>query len=150
MDAAAVFWPRLTARSRKIFCAGPSTGGRWKEAGFFGWRVSAATAVVGTMLQIKPILHVDDEGHLIKTATARGRRGSLDALMDRIGELATDPSQQVVFLSHTDSHDEAIQMASDIKARYGVKEVIVNHIGPVIGAHTGPGCIALFFMGKHR
>lgn len=115
-----------------------------------GGRVSAATAVVGTMLQIKPILHVDDEGHLIKTATARGRRGSLDALMDRIGELATDPSQQVVFLSHTDSHDEASQMASDIKARYGVKEVIVNHIGPVIGAHTGPGCIALFFMGKHR
>ena len=116
-----------------------------------GGRVSAATAVVGTMLQIKPILHVDDEGHLIKVTTARGRKASLAGLLDKMAELADpDPAGQVVFISHTDSYAEAEQLAADIKARFGVKEVVINHIGPVIAAHTGPGCMALFFLGKHR
>lgn len=116
-----------------------------------GGRVSAATAIVGTMLKIKPVLHVDDEGHLINVTTARGRKASLKALVDKIGELADpDPVDQVMFISHTDSYEEADQLAADIKARYGTKEIHINHIGPVIGAHTGPGCMALFFMGKHR
>ncbi len=116
-----------------------------------GGRVSAATAVVGTMLQIKPILHVDDEGHLIKVTTARGRKASLKGLADKMAELADpDPASQVVFISHTDSYEEADQLAADVKARFGVKEVVINHIGPVIAAHTGPGCMALFFLGKHR
>lgn len=115
-----------------------------------GGRVSAATAVVGTMLQIKPVLHVDDEGHLINVAKARGRKASLTALVDKVGELAEDPASQTMFISNSDCLKDAKFVADEIKKRYGVKEIIINSIGPVIGAHTGPGCVALFFMGKHR
>lgn len=115
-----------------------------------GGRVSAATAVVGTMLQIKPVLHVDDEGHLINVAKARGRKASLTALVDKVGELAEDPASQTMFISNSDCLKDAQFVADEIKKRYGVKEIIINSIGPVIGAHTGPGCVALFFMGKHR
>ena len=115
-----------------------------------GGRVSAATAVVGTMLQIKPVLHVDNEGHLINVAKARGRKASLTALVDKVGELAEDPASQTMFISNSDCPDEAQFVADEIKKRYGTKEIIINSIGPVIGAHTGPGCVALFFTGKHR
>ncbi len=115
-----------------------------------GGRVSAATAVVGTMLQIKPVLHVDNEGHLINVAKARGRKASLTALVDKVGELAEDPASQTMFISNSDCLKDAQFVADEIKKRYGVKEIIINSIGPVIGAHTGPGCVALFFMGKHR
>ena len=115
-----------------------------------GGRVSAATAVVGTMLQIKPVLHVDDEGHLINVAKARGRKASLTALVDKVGELADDPASQTMFISNSDCAQDAQFVADEIKKRYGTKEIIINSIGPVIGAHTGPGCVALFFMGKHR
>ena len=115
-----------------------------------GGRVSAATAVVGTMLQIKPVMHVDNEGHLIKVDTARGRKASLNALVDKVGELAENPAAQTMFISNSDCAEEAQYVADQIKARYGTEEIIINSIGPVIGAHTGPGCVALFFMGKHR
>ena len=115
-----------------------------------GGRVSAATAVVGTMLQIKPVMHVDNEGHLIKVDTARGRKASLRALVDKVGELAEDPASQTMFISNSDCMEDAQFVADEIKKRYGVEEIIINSIGPVIGAHTGPGCVALFFMGKHR
>ena len=115
-----------------------------------GGRVSAATAVVGTMLQIKPVLHVDDEGHLINIAKARGRKASLTALVDKVGELAEDPASQTMFISHSDCQEDAQFVADEIKKRYGTKKIIINFIGPVIGAHTGPGCVALFFTGKHR
>ena len=112
--------------------------------------MSAATAVVGTMLQIKPVLHVDNEGHLINVAKARGRKASLLALVDKVGELADDPAGQTMFISNSDCAEDAQFVADEIKQRYGTKEIIINSIGPVIGAHTGPGCVALFFMGKHR
>ncbi len=115
-----------------------------------GGRVSAATAVVGTMLQIKPVMHVDNEGHLIKVDTARGRKASLAALVDKVGELGEDPAEQTMFISNSDCAEDAQYVADEIKKRYGTKEIIINSIGPVIGAHTGPGCVALFFMGKHR
>ena len=115
-----------------------------------GGRVSAATAVVGTMLQIKPVLHVDDEGHLINVAKARGRKASLKALVDKVGELAEDPASQTMFISHSDCVEDAQYVADEVRKQYGTKEIIINSIGPVIGAHTGPGCVALFFMGKHR
>ena len=115
-----------------------------------GGRVSAATAVVGTMLQIKPVMHVDNEGHLIKVDTARGRKASLTALVDKVGELADNPAAQTMFISNSDCQEDAQYVADQIKARYGTEEIIINSIGPVIGAHTGPGCVALFFTGKHR
>ena len=115
-----------------------------------GGRVSAATAVVGTMLQIKPVMHVDNEGHLIKVDTARGRKASLNALVDKVGELAVDPAAQTMFISNSDCQEDAQYVADQVKAKYGTREIIINSIGPVIGAHTGPGCVALFFTGQHR
>ena len=115
-----------------------------------GGRVSAATAVVGTMLQIKPVLHVDNEGHLLRVATARGPKASLPALADKVGQLGEGVANQTMVISHSDCEADAQFVADQIKQKYGTKEIILNDIGPVIGAHTGPGCVALFFMGKHR
>ena len=115
-----------------------------------GERVSAAAALFGTMLQMKPVLHVDDEGHLINVAKARGRKASLLALADKVGELAEDPAEQLMYISHSDCEEDARFVADEVKKRYGVREIRINNIGPVIGAHTGPGCVALFFFGKHR
>lgn len=115
-----------------------------------GGRISAATALIGTMLNIKPILHVDDEGHLINVGKSRGRRASLAALVDHMAETATDPASQTVFISHGDSQKDADFVAEEVKRRFGIKNVVTNYVGPVIGAHSGPGTIALFFLGTHR
>ena len=115
-----------------------------------GGRISAATAVLGSMLHIKPVLHVDDEGHLINMGKARGRGASLTALVDHMEETAIDPASQVVFISHGDCLADAEKVAGDVKKRLGVKEVVINYVGPVIGAHSGPGTLALFFLGSKR
>ena len=113
-----------------------------------GGRVSAAAALFGTMLQMKPILHVDDEGRLIPVGKVRGRKASIKALLDKMEELVIDP--ETVFISHGDCLEEVEAMAEEIKHRFGTKEVHINYVGPVIGNHSGPGTIALFFLGKHR
>ena len=115
-----------------------------------GGRVSTATALVGTMLGIKPVLHVDDEGHLIPVSKVRGRKQSLDALVKKMEETAIDPQHQVVFLSHGDCLEDARYVAKQVKEKLGVKEVKINFIGPVIGTHSGPGTVALFFLGSTR
>ena len=115
-----------------------------------GGRVSAATAVVGSMLQIKPIMHVDDEGHLIKVSTARGRRGSLDALCARMKESVLDRPDQTVFIGHGDCLEDAQYLAGKIKSEIGLEVSVIDYVGPVIGAHAGPGVVALFFLGKER
>lgn len=113
-----------------------------------GGRVSAAAAFFGTMLQMKPILHVDDEGRLIPVSKVRGRKASIKALLDKMEELAIDT--ETVFISHGDCAGEIDEMVEMIKERFGTKEVVVNFVGPVIGNHSGPGTIALFFLGKNR
>lgn len=115
-----------------------------------GGRVSAATAVVGTMLNIKPVMHMDDEGHLIKVATARGRKASIQALADKVGQLALKEDNETMFISHGDCLEDAEYLASVLKEKYGVKEVVIGYVGAVIGSHAGPGVLALFFLGKHR
>ena len=115
-----------------------------------GGRVSAATALVGTMLQIKPVMHMDDEGHLINMSKARGRKAALNALVDKVRELGTDPAGQTMYISHSACLEDAQFVADEVKKRYAVQKVIINSIGPVIGAHTGPGCVALFFTGSKR
>jgi DegV family protein with EDD domain len=115
-----------------------------------GGRVSAATALIGTVLGIKPVLHVDDEGHLINMGKVRGRRASLNALVDHMAETVTDPENQAVFISHGDCADDAQWVGDEVRKRFGVKEIVVNYVGPVIGAHSGPGTVALFFLGTHR
>ena len=113
-----------------------------------GGRISAATAVVGTMLSIKPVLHVDDEGHLISMGKARGRGASLTALVDHMEQTVTDVD--TVFISHGDCLSDAQKVAADVKKRFGTRDVVINTIGPVIGAHAGPGTVALFFLGTKR
>jgi len=115
-----------------------------------GGRISGATAVVGSVLSIKPIMHVDNDGHLIKVGTARGRKASLRALADRAGELGVDLGIQTVFISHGDCIDDANYLADIMRTRFGVKEVVISYVGPVIGAHSGPGTVALFFLGRER
>ena len=115
-----------------------------------GGRVSAATAIVGTMLQIKPVMHVDDEGHLIKVSTARGRKGSLEALAKKLGETGLPGVNDTVFISHGDCIEDVEYLTKKLKENYGVKEVITYYVGAVIGSHSGPGTVALFFFGDKR
>lgn len=115
-----------------------------------GGRVSAATAVVGTMLQIKPVLHVDDEGHLVNVSKARGRKASIEALAKKLSELGGNYDNSTVFLSHGDCREDAEYLIKLMKEKYGVKEVLLSYVGSVIGSHAGPGTLALFFLGNHR
>lgn len=115
-----------------------------------GGRVSATTALVGTMLQIKPVLHVDNEGHLINVAKARGRKASIDALAKKVAELGEGFDNETMFISHGDCLEDAQYLAEILKEKYGAKYVHINHVGAVIGSHAGPGVLALFFLGKNR
>lgn len=110
-----------------------------------GGRVSAATAAVGTMLQIKPVLHVDDQGRLVSVSKARGRKASIQALLKQMEETVEDPS--LVFISHGDCREEVDELAAAIKENFSVEKLEINYVGPVIGNHAGPGVIALFFQG---
>ena len=115
-----------------------------------GGRVSTATALVGTMLGIKPMLHVDDEGHLIPKLKVRGRKQSLDMLVRKVEETIVSPKDQIIFISHGDCADDANYVAKEVKKSLGVKAVVTNHVGPVIGAHSGPGTVAIFFIAENR
>lgn len=115
-----------------------------------GGRISAATAIVGSMLSIKPVMHVDNEGHLIKIDTARGRKASIRALADKAEQLGVDLENQVIFISHGDCPEDADYLAGLMRERFHVKDVVISYVGPVIGTHSGPGTMALFFLGKER
>jgi DegV family protein with EDD domain len=115
-----------------------------------GGRVSAAAALFGTMLSVKPVLHVDDEGRLIPISKVRGRRASLLAVVDEMEKSAVDPGNQTVFISHGDCEADAQFVADEVRRRFGTKDIFINYVGPVIGSHSGPGTIALFFLGKSR
>ena len=117
-----------------------------------GGRVSKATAILGTMINIKPVLHVDDEGHLIAIGKVRGRKKSLSALVDRMADQIKGYEDQndVVFISHGDCVEDAEYVKKLVQERFGIEKFIINHVGPTIGAHSGPGTVALFFMGNPR
>ncbi len=114
-----------------------------------GGRCSGAAAVAGTLLGIKPVLHVDDEGHLIPMEKVRGRRASLDALVKHYQATALDVTGGTVFLSHGDCKADCDYVADKLRAP-GVKDLHIGDIGPVIGAHSGPGTVALFWVGSKR
>ena len=115
-----------------------------------GGRVSGAAAFFGTMLSIKPVLHVDDEGHLIPMEKVRGRRQSLDALVEHMAKTGIDNAHQTIFISHGDCKDDVEYVAQQIRQRFGTADIYTNPIGPVIGAHSGPGTVALFFLAESR
>ena len=115
-----------------------------------GGRISTTTAMVGSMLNNKPELHVDKEGRLVNNAKTRGRQASLKALVDQMEQTAIDPHSQTVFISHGDCLEDAQTVAGMVKKRFGVQNICINYVGPVIGAHSGPGTVALFYIGTNR
>lgn len=117
-----------------------------------GGRVSRATAIVGTLANIKPVLHVDDEGHLINISKVRGRKKSLTALVDRMEEKIGKyrDEKQIIFISHGDCPEDAEFVKEEVKRRFGYEDYLIHYVGPTIGAHTGPGVVALFFFGENR
>ncbi|SFC92029.1 DegV family protein [Clostridium uliginosum] len=117
-----------------------------------GGRVSKTTAILGTMMGVKPIIHVDNEGKLIPISKARGSKQSLTKLVDNMERLMGNYKLQndIVFISHGDAKEEAEIVADKIKERFGINSVLISDIGPTIGTHSGPGTVGVFFMGENR
>ena len=116
-----------------------------------GGRVSKTSAILGSVIGIKPILHVDDEGHLILVGKTRGRQSSLAALVKKMKETALDNvKDQTIFISHGDCLADAERLQSMVENELGCRTFLINYVGTVIGSHSGPGTLALFFMGDHR
>ena len=115
-----------------------------------GGRVSPLVAFAGGLLGIKPVLQMDEEGHLVKVGTARGRKKAIEALAAKYAELSYEEKDTPIFISHADCREDAQQLVDMIEQKHGGKVTLLTDIGPVIGSHAGPGTIALFFVGKHR
>ena len=115
-----------------------------------GGRISGTTAFVGTMLNIKPIIIMDDTGHLTTTGKVRGRKAAMEHLVEQMEKTCQGFDNETVFIAHGDCPEDAAALEKLIKEKHGVKEVITGYVGPVIGAHTGPGVLVLFFMGSKR
>lgn len=117
-----------------------------------GGRVSKAAAIIGTLINVKPVLHVNNEGRLIPLNNVRGRKKALIALVDQMEERVKDYPQNndIIFISHGDCEEDAQFVADVIKERFGIKNFLINYVSPTIGAHSGPGTVALFFLGKER
>ncbi len=115
-----------------------------------GGRIGSAAAMFGTVLQIKPVMHVDNKGFLVPARKVRGRRQSLNALIEHMEKTAIEPEKQTIFISHGDCLDEAEYLAKEIKRKLNVERVYINYVGPVIGSHSGPGTMALFFLAEER
>ena len=115
-----------------------------------GGRVSQTSAIVGSILSIKPVMHVDDEGHLILMEKVRGRKKSLEGLVKHMEETVIDPENQHIFISHGDCLEDAQYVEKLVRERWNVKDVLIHILDPVIGAHSGPGTVALFFLGSKR
>lgn len=115
-----------------------------------GGRVSATSAIAGTILSVKPILHVDKDGHLILREKVRGRRKSLGELVEHMEKFCVRPEKQTIFIGHGDCIDDAGILASIVEQRFAPKNIVVNYIGPIIGAHTGPDVMTLCFFGSEK
>lgn len=113
-----------------------------------GGRISTATALLGTALNVKPVLHVDNEGHLIKVTQTHGRKKSIRKMAEALGESIYPDTP--IFISHGDCEDDAQLLARILKEEYGKEVNLITFVGSVIGAHSGPGTLALFFRGTHR
>jgi DegV family protein with EDD domain len=117
-----------------------------------GGRVSKTAAVLGTMINLKPVLHVDNDGHLIPLSKVRGRKKSLNALVDQMEKQMGSYRDQndIVFISHGDCLEDATYVQEQVRKRFGIERFLISPVGPTIGAHSGPGTLALFFMGDAR
>lgn len=115
-----------------------------------GGRVSKATAILGTMINIKPVLHVDDEGHLTSVCNVRGRKKALLKLVDNMSEQMEGFQNDIIFISHGDCLEDAEFVAAQVKERFGIQNILIDYVSPTIGAHSGPGTVALFYLGTKR
>lgn len=115
-----------------------------------GGRVSKATAILGTIANIKPVLHVDNEGKLINISKIRGRKRSLTTLVDNMEKTIGNYENPVVFISHGDCLEDAEFVKELVEERFGIHEFMINYVGSTIGAHSGPGTVALFYLGETR
>ena len=115
-----------------------------------GGRVSSTAAIIGTLLDIKPVLHVDNEGRLIPVTKVKGRKKSIKSLFEELDKRIVNPEEQVIFISHGDCLEDAKFLERLILEKYKVKDVFINEIGPTVGSHSGPGTVALFFLGNER
>lgn len=115
-----------------------------------GGRVSGTAAAIGTILDIKPIMHVDDEGKLIPVTKVKGRKKSIKTLAEELNKRIINPEEQIIFISHGDCIEDAKFLEKLILEKHKVKDVIINNIGPIIGSHAGPGTVAVFFIGEKR
>lgn len=115
-----------------------------------GGRVSSTSAVLGSLLQVKPVMHTDDAGKLTVVSKARGRKQALAALVSHMEQTVIDPQKQTIFIAHGDCEEDAIYLRDLILNKFTVKNIVIHIIDPVIGAHSGPGTMALFFLGKNR
>ncbi len=116
-----------------------------------GGRVSPAAAMVGTMLNIKPVLHVNDRGELEPVTKSRGMKGALTELVNRMEQTGNQPlADQRVLICHADCQDSVDFVTKLLQDRFGVKDIRADYIGPVIGSHTGQGTLGLFFIGDHK
>ncbi len=115
-----------------------------------GGRVSKATAILGTLINVKPVLHVDDEGHLTSVCNVRGRKKALLKLVDIMGTQIEGYKNDIVFISHGDCPEDAEFVAAQIKERFGIENFLIDYVSPTIGAHSGPGTVALFYLGSNR
>ncbi|MBQ8649524.1 MAG: DegV family protein [Clostridia bacterium] len=115
-----------------------------------GGRLSGTSAIVGTLIGIKPLLHMAEDGKLYVTGKARGRKAAINHLIDSLEEKGENIQNQDIFIVHGDCEEDAKYLEKEIKKRYKVKNVLYNCIDPVIAAHAGPGTLAVFFLGKER
>lgn len=115
-----------------------------------GGRVSAASAVAGTLLQIKPLIHMDNAGKLIPVGKIRGRKAAIKALCDKVAQTGIDGANDTIFICHGDCEEDAKTLSAMLQEKYGTKKVFYYYIGAVIGSHAGPGTMAVFYLGKER
>lgn len=115
-----------------------------------GGRVSKATAILGTLMNVKPVLHVDNEGHLTSVCNVRGRKKALLKLVDIMGSQIDGYRNDTVFISHGDCLEDAEFVAAQVRERFGIEDILIDYVSPTIGAHSGPGTVALFYLGSTR
>lgn len=115
-----------------------------------GGRISNTAAIVGSLFQIKPIMNIDDNGSLVRAMNAKGKKQALRILIDKFAEKAYKPEEQVIGISHGDCLEDALLLKSMLEERFKVKDIIINHVGPVVGSHVGPGMVSLCFFVKQR
>lgn len=117
---------------------------------FKGGRVKSTSYLLASILNIKPVMHCDDEGRLTAVGKVLGRKKSIAAMVDKMVQTVENPEEQVIFIGHGDCIEDAEYLKNKINEKMKVKEFVTHYIDPVIGAHSGPGTLALFFLGKNR